>query len=161
MTAILYERYIVCYHWSWYDIIKCFNILHFQFKVGIFKGGLLLLQGARRSSLAIVEKGVIQRPTHLGCPVIEFSEDLDVIPITNVLSYMPLVHHCIQCHCSIKEGKTPARIEQEETELKHTKFIKHKLSRGHRLFLVNVYSLKCPSSFDFSKPSACAKSFLI
>ncbi|XP_055997292.1 uncharacterized protein LOC125675581 [Ostrea edulis] len=132
-----------------------------EFKVGIFKGGLLLLQGARRSSLAIVEKGVIQQPTHLGCPVIEFSEDLDVIPITNVLSYMPLVHHCIQCHCSIKEGKTPARIEQEETELKHTKFIKHKLSRGHRLFLVNVYSLKCPSSFDFSKPSACAKSFLI
>ncbi|XP_056003527.1 uncharacterized protein LOC125663077 [Ostrea edulis] len=132
-----------------------------EFKVGIFKGGLLFLQGARRSSLAIVEKGVIQRPTHLGCPVIKFSEDLDVIPITNVLSYMPLVHHCIQCHCSIKEGKTPARIEQEETELKHTKFIKHKLSRGYRLFLVNVYSLKCPSSFDFSKPSACAKSFLI
>lgn len=77
-----------------------------EVEIGLFKRGYLLLLEKQRKSLITVEKGHIQTTSFLGCPIVHFMNETDVVPLHRVLSYVPLVHHCGHSHCTIREGRT-------------------------------------------------------
>lgn len=136
--------------------MKTFYFIHFQAEIGLFRKGILILMERQRESLVILEKGNIESIWFLGCPSVKFNNEFDVVPLNRILSYIPLIHHCTISHCLIKEGKTKIRVEQEDKDI-HNKFIKHNLNSASRTYLINIYSLKCPSEFQFADISTCAK----
>nr|XP_034308999.1 uncharacterized protein LOC117683581 isoform X2 [Crassostrea gigas] len=127
-----------------------------EVEIGLFKRGYLILLENQRKSLITVEKGHIQTTSFLGCPIVHLKNETDVVPLHRVLSYVPLVHHCAQSHCTIREGRTTIRVEQEDKDV-YKRFLVHNMNHAIRVYVVNVFSLKCPSEFPFSDLKTCSK----
>ncbi|XP_078326415.1 uncharacterized protein LOC111111074 isoform X3 [Crassostrea virginica] len=125
--------------------------------IGLYQKGHLFLIGTNRYSLVLVEKGVIKpSSTYLGCPLVEFTGEIDVVPLHKIKEYVPLVHHCTESYCNIREDQTTCRIEQEDKMISKM-YLRHKLCEERKQYIVNVYSLKCSSQFDFMDVNLCAK----
>lgn len=128
-----------------------------QCSIGLYQKGHLFLIGTNRYSLVLVEKGVIKpSSTYLGCPLVEFTGEIDVVPLHKIKEYVPLVHHCTESYCNIREDQTTCRIEQEDKMISKM-YLRHKLCEERKQYIVNVYSLKCSSQFDFMDVNLCAK----
>lgn len=125
---------------------------HIQVEIELFKRAYLLLLEKQRKSLITVENGHIQTTSFLGCPIVHFMNKTGVVPLHRVLSYVPLVHHCAHSHCTIRKGRTTIRVEQEDTDV-YRRFVVHNMNHAVKVYVVNVYSLKCPSGI----PSADLK----
>lgn len=127
-----------------------------EVEIGLFKRGYLLLLEKQRKSLITVEKGHIQTTSFLGCPIVHFMNETDVVPLHRVLSYVPLVHHCGHSHCTIREGRTTIRVEQEDKDV-YRRFVVHNMNHAVKVYVVNVYSLKCPSGIPSADLKTCSK----
>lgn len=128
-----------------------------EYTIGLFMRGYLILINTDRYSLVVVEKGVTKpSATHLGCPIVEFKDEVDVVPLNKIIGYLPLVHHCKESHCNVREEQTTCRIEQEDKRVSKT-CVKHKFHEGGKIYVVNVYSLKCLENVDFLNVNSCAK----
>lgn len=57
---------------------------------------------------------------------------------------------------SLKEGRTTIRVEQEDKDI-YKRFIVHNMNHAVGVYVVNVYSLKCPSGIPFSDLKTCSK----
>lgn len=129
---------------------------HIQVEIGLFKRGYLVLMEKQRKSLITIEKGNIQTTSFLGCPIVHFNNEIDVVPLHRVLSYVPLVQHCAPSHCTIKKGRTTIRVEQEDKDI-YKKVIVHNMNHAIKIYIFNAYSLKCPSGIPFSDLKTCSK----
>uniref|UniRef100_A0A8W8MMW6 Uncharacterized protein n=1 Tax=Magallana gigas TaxID=29159 RepID=A0A8W8MMW6_MAGGI len=103
----------------------------------------------QRKSLITVENGHIQTTSFLGCSIVHFMNETGVVPLHRVLSYVPLVHHCAHSHCTIRKGRTTIRVEQEDKDV-YRRFVVHNMNHAVKVYVVNVYSLKCPSGIPFA-----------
>uniref|UniRef100_A0A8W8MP92 Uncharacterized protein n=1 Tax=Magallana gigas TaxID=29159 RepID=A0A8W8MP92_MAGGI len=124
-------------------------------KIGLFKGIFVLLE-KQRKSLITVEKGHIQTTSFLGCHIVYFKNEIDVVALQIVRYHVPLVHHCAPSHCATKEGKTTIRVEQEN-KYDYKRFVVHNMNHAVKVYVVNVYSLKCPSGIPSADLKTCSK----
>ena len=81
-------------------------------------------------------------------------------PPQGIKEYVPLVYHCTESYCNIREDQTTCRIEQED-KMVSKMYLRHKLCKERKQYIVNVYSLKCSSQFDFMDVNSIPKNMNI
>ena len=138
--------------------MKTFYFIHFQAEIGLFRKGILILMERQRESLVILEKGNIQSMWFLGCPSVKFNNEFDVVPLNRILSYIPLIHHCTISMATALSKKGKLKSEWSKRTKTFIKYLSNIIwIRPSRTYLINIYSLKCPSDFQFADISTCAK----
>uniref|UniRef100_A0A8W8MM09 Uncharacterized protein n=1 Tax=Magallana gigas TaxID=29159 RepID=A0A8W8MM09_MAGGI len=95
----------------------------------------LAIEKQRKSSIT-VEKGHIQITSFLGCPIVHFKNEIDVVALHRVLYHVPLLHHCTPSHCTTKEGKTTIRVVQED-KYDYKRVVVHNMNHAVKVYVVN------------------------
>ncbi|XP_065930111.1 uncharacterized protein [Magallana gigas] len=109
-------------------------------EVGIFQEGWLIStrEGAR-IELAQIQKVKLQNSARIAESQLErvaISEEFLLVPVSDVLSILSLVHDCLSEGCRVKDGYLNVCVEQEMKEVRK-KFWKHK---RNAVYLLNKFS---------------------